>query len=103
MAVYNGLLIPRNIMIASDLHEYEQVIVTKIHGNSFCNRTRTIAITDDSHDAVTVCGSLTRFLSVGDLTCVISETTLDATSRRDFEHDKWAIFDVGFNPKNNID
>lgn len=97
-----GLILPRSIMRASDLQEYEQVIVTKINGKSFDNRIRTIVLTDDC-DMVTVCGSLARFLSAGDLTCVISETAITEEKQNSFVQDKWPIFDVGFNPETNTD
>lgn len=96
-----GLLLPRKIMEAADLQDYEQIIITKIRSGSLDNRIRTIVLGDDFGDSVTVCGSLAQYLSVGDLTCIISETTVDEEEVSAFENDKWPIFDVGFNPETN--
>lgn len=98
-----GLLLPKSVMNAADLHEYEQIIVTRIRGGSVVNRIRTIALTDDCCDSVIACGSLSKFLNVGDLTCIISEAFLSKDELDRFNHDGWSIIDVGFDPNNNSD
>ena len=98
-----GLLLPRELMVAADLQDYEQIIITKIRSGSLDNRIRTIGIGDDSGTSVTVCGSLAQYLSAGDLTCIISETTVDEGEVNAFENDQWPIIDVGFNPETNKD
>ena len=98
-----GLLLPRKLMEAADLQDYEQIIITKIRSGSLDNRIRTIVFGDDFGDSVTVCGSLAQYLSEGDLTCIISETTVDEEEVNAFEKDQWPILDVGFNPETNND
>lgn len=98
-----GLLLPRKLMVAADLQDYEQIIITKIRSGTLDNRIRTIVIGDDSSPSVTVCGSLAQYLSEGELTCIISETTVDEKEVRAFESDQWPIVDVGFNPETNKD
>lgn len=98
-----GLLLPRKLMVAADLQDYEQIIITKIRSGSLDNRIRTIVIGDDSDTSVTVCGSLAQYLSEGELTCIISETTMDEEAVSAFENDQWPIIDVGFNPETNKD
>lgn len=98
-----GLLLPRKLMVAADLQDYEQIIVTKIRSGSLDNRIRTFVIGDDSNGPVTVCGSLAQFLSAGELTCIISETTLDDAEVAAFENDQWPIVDLGFTPECNND
>ncbi len=98
-----GIILPPQIMKAADLRGYQQVIITRISGDSFCNRIRSFVIEGDEGCFVTACGSISKFLKVGDLTCIIAETSATCVDTEKFNNDYWPIFDVGFNAETNVD
>lgn len=98
-----GLILPKSIMGAADLQEYEQIIITRIRKDTAVNRIRTIVLSDDCCDVVVACGSVAKFIDVGDLTCIISETLISEDELNSFNINAWPILDVGFDPETNVD
>lgn len=98
-----GLLLPKELLKAADIQEYEQIIITRIRKNSLVNRIRTIVLTDEHCDNVVACGSIAHFFNPGDLTCIISESFLSVHNLRLYCEDAWPIIDVGFDPQTNTD
>lgn len=98
-----GIILPPQIMKSADLQCYQQVIITRISGDSFCNRIRSFVIEGEEGCCVTACGSISKFLKVGDLTCIIGETSATNEDIENFNKDRWPIFDVGFNAETNVD
>lgn len=96
-----GLLLPKELLKAADIQEYEQIIVTRIRKNSAVNRIRTIALSDEHCDTVVACGSIAHFFNSGDLTCIISESYLTAKNLSLYGEDAWPIIDIGFDPETN--
>lgn len=97
-----GLVIPEKIMDLADIHDGQEIILTKIGAGNWKNRIRTFAI-KGSDDKVTVRGSLAHFLNIGDLTCIIAEAYLDETEMHQYNNDQLSIFDLGFDPMTNKD
>lgn len=102
-AINEGIVIPRDIMRKVDIFNGEEVIITKIGAGSWKNRIRTFIIEGDENCDVEVRGSLTKFLDVGDLTCLITEMYLDDAQLSMYEENKIPIFDLGFDPLTNKD
>ncbi len=96
-----GLLLPKELLKAADIQEYEQIIVTRIRKDSIVNRVRTIALMDEHCDSAVACGSIAHFFNPGDLTCIISESFLSVQSLSLYCEDAWPIIDIGFDPETN--
>ncbi len=101
--VAEGLVIPKDILIKSDILPWEQVIVTKINGNNWVNRIKTFVIEGKNNGKVEARGSLCKFLKKGDLTCLISRTLLSEANLKAYKKNNLPIFDLGFDPENNKD
>lgn len=98
-----GLFLDRKIMDLADLQEGQEIIITRIGADSWGNRIRTIVFSSENEGEAKVCGSLSKFLSVGELTCVIGEFYLDADKMNKFNKSGFPIFDLGFAPDTNKD
>ena len=98
-----GLVIPKRIMEIVDIKNGQEIILTKIGSGSWKNRIRTFAIEGEDDSNVEVRGSLTQFLEVGDLTCIIGEAYLSEEEMNMYKRDELALFDLGFDPQNNKD
>ena len=96
-----GILIPTNILKKTNLFDGQEVIITKIGAGNWKNRIKTFIIENKENNDVEIRGSLTHFLNVGDLTCLISECYMDEVTFEQYKNDEYAIFDLGFDPKNN--
>lgn len=103
MSSREGLVLPKSIMKAADLQEYEQIIITRIRKDAVVNRIRTIVLADDCCNLVVACGSVAKFIDAGDLTCIISEAFVSKDELDSFNANRWPILDVGFDPETNID
>jgi len=99
--ISEGLVIPRDILIKCDILPWEQIIVTKIDGNNWVNRIKTFVIEGEAGGKVEARGSIAKFLSQGDLTCLISNTVLNEEELKSYINNKLPIFDLGFDPKTN--
>lgn len=97
-----GIVIPKKILSKTNLFPGEEVIITKIGAGNWKNRIKTFII-EGKDDEVEIRGSLTHFLKKGDFTCLISECYMDEKTFKDYLKDKYAIFDLGFDPKTNKD
>lgn len=97
-----GIVIPEKIMSVADLHDGQEVILTKIGAGNWKNRIRSFVI-KGATDKVEVRGSLKNFLAVGDLTCIIAEGYFDENNMNHYNKDEVAIFDLGFDPQTNLD
>lgn len=95
--INEGIVIPRYILESCDIIEFEQIIVTKISGDNWRNRIRTFAIPGEDNRVI-VRGGLTKFFSIGDLTCIISYTKFSEEEFNTFCSDKFPILDIGFDP-----
>ena len=98
-----GLLIPSSILKKTNMFDGQEVIITKIGAGNWKNRIKTFVIENKESEKVEIRGSLSHFLSKGDLTCLIAECYMDEKTFNDYQNDKYAIFDLGFDPKNNTD
>lgn len=98
-----GIAIPTNILKKTNLYDGQEVIITKIGAGNWKNRLKTFIIENKETNEVEIRGSLIQFLKKGDLTCLIAECYMDEKTFKEYENDKYAIFDLGFDPKNNID
>ena len=98
-----GICIPTSILEKVDMHNGQEVIITKIGSGPWKNRLKTFIIENKDNNEVEVRGSLTHFLAVGDLTCLITECYLKEDIYSEYGKDEYAIFDLGFDPKNNKD
>jgi len=78
--INEGLALPEELRIASDLAVGESVIVARIDGDNLHNRVRTFVV-PAQEERVEARGSLGHFLGSGDLVCVISETRLGESGR----------------------
>jgi aspartate 1-decarboxylase len=101
--ITEGLVIPQDILHKCDILPWEQIIVTKINGDNWINRLKTFAIPGDNNGKVEARGSLSMFLRPGDLTCLISFTTLNEEQYDKYKTDKIPLLDLGFDPENNKD
>ncbi|MEI6191064.1 MAG: aspartate 1-decarboxylase [bacterium] len=101
--ISEGLVIPKNILLKSDILPWEQIIVTKIDGNNWVNRIKTFVIEGEDDGKVEARGSLANFLSPGDLTCLITYTLLDESEIKKYTMNQFPIFDLGFDPSINLD
>lgn len=101
--IFEGLVIPKDILDKSDILPWEQVIVTKINGNNWRNRIKTFVIEGENNGKVEARGSLTKFLKKGDLTCLITRTLLSEKEVTFYKQNKFPIFDLGFDPDKNTD
>lgn len=98
-----GIVIPTKILEKVNLFDGQEVIVTKIGAGNWKNRIKTFIIENKKSNKVEVRGSLAHFLEKGDLTCLISECYMDTKTFDEYLNDKYAIFDLGFDPQNNSD
>ncbi|MEU6669813.1 aspartate 1-decarboxylase [Streptomyces sp. NPDC046727] len=95
--INEGLALPEELRIASDLVIGESIIVALIGGDNRQNRVRTFVVPSET-DEVEARGSLGHFLSSGDLVCVISETRLDEAGQRLHRSGDLHIVDYGIVP-----
>lgn len=98
-----GIAIPSSILEKVNLHNGQEVIITKIGAGNWKNRIKTFIIENKETQDVEIRGSLIHFLKKGDLTCLIAECYMDEKTFEEYENDKYAIFDLGFDPKSNVD
>ena len=98
-----GIVIPTQILEKTNLFDGQEVIITKIGAGNWKNRIKTFIIENKFNNEVEIRGSLTQFLKKGDLTCLIAECYMDEKTFKDYKNDEYAIFDLGFDPQNNID
>lgn len=98
-----GILIPTQILTKTNLFNGQEVIITKIGAGNWKNRIKTFIIENKENNDVEIRGSLTHFLEKGDLTCLIAECYMDEKTFEEYKSDEYAIFDLGFDPKNNKD
>lgn len=98
-----GIVIPKNIMEKADIFAGEEIIITKIGAGSWKNRLKTFIIEGEDNCDVEVRGSISKFLDVGDLTCLITEMYLDDEQFSQYQKNEIPIFDLGFDPKTNKD
>lgn len=98
---YEGLLLGKDIMVHADIHDGQEIIITRIGADSWGNRIRTVVHTSKNFGDAVVCGSLTKFLSPGELTCVIGEVYLDDINMKRYTDGAFPIFDLGFDPQTN--
>lgn len=98
-----GILIPSGILEKTDMFDGQEVIITKIGAGNWKNRIKTFIIENKKNNDVEIRGSLAKFLEKGDLTCLITECYMDEATFKDYQNDKYAIFDLGFDPKTNKD
>lgn len=101
--INEGIVIPKNIMKKVDIFNGEEIIITKIGAGSWKNRIKTVVIEGEENDNVEVRGSVSKFLDIGDLTCIITEMYLDDKQFNMYKDDKIPIFDLGFDPSTNKD
>ena len=99
--ISEGLVVPKNILLKSDIVPWEQVIVTKIDGNNWINRIKTFVIEGEDNGVVEARGSLASFLKAGDLTCLITRTVLNEIEIKSYVENNIPIFDLGFDPSQN--
>jgi len=97
--VSEGLVIPKSILKKSDILPWEQITVTKISGGNWNNRIKTFVLEGDDNGEIEARGSLASFLTVGDLTCLISRTILDQRFLNLYKNNQLPIFDLGFDPE----
>lgn len=98
-----GIVIPTSILKKTDLYDGQEVIITKIGAGNWKNRIKTFIVENKENNEVEIRGSLAHFLEKGDLTCLISECYMDKDTFKEYENDKFAIFDLGFDPLTNKD
>ena len=90
-------------MYSSDIKAGEEIIITRIGADSWANRIKTVVFPTKQLGAAIVSGSLTKFLSAGELTCVIAEFYHPESYMDAYYHEHFPIFDLGFDPQNNYD
>lgn len=98
-----GLIIPIRLLDLADIIPFERIIATRIGGDNWSNRVETFALPGDDDYSVVAIGSIAKFFSPGDLTCVITTSLLDASARLRIKRQELPIIDVGFNPTSNKD
>ncbi len=98
-----GISIPSWLLIKADIRNHEEIIITKIGAGSWKNRLHTFVVEASNDAEVNVSGSLAHFLQKGDITCIIAESYSDTDAVARYRDDVYPIFDVGFDPQNNVD
>ena len=103
LELYEGIAIPTDILQKTNIFDGQEVIITKIGAGNWKNRIKTFVIENKINNDVEIRGSLTHFLKKGDLTCLIAECYMDEKTFDEYKNNEYAIFDLGFDPKNNYD
>lgn len=98
-----GLYLGVDIMSAADLYNGQEVIITSIGGDSWKNRIKTVVHASNKEGDATVSGSLTKFLNINDLTCLIAECYLNNEELNNYHSGNFPIVDIGFDPISNYD
>lgn len=95
--VDEGLVVPRAVLELADIEPFEEILVTRVGGDSWTNRVPSFAL--PGHDGVVEArGSLARFLAEADLICLITWSVLDASGREAVSAGELPLLDVGFDP-----
>lgn len=85
-------------MKLADIQPFEQLIVTKIIGNNWCNRVYSFAILGEDDSVVEARGSLSHFLNKDERVCIIVKGLIDPEGLQLYFTNKLPIIDIGFNP-----